>query len=265
MKRVGMLAGAVATVLSTGCALTDYELITDNDQGGVVDTNGKAYVKFSSQVVLHWPDGTDNLYWACDQKANGDRVLTTYNYFTTEGDPFLDDLYCTPDRGGCAIIVAEDPEVDDDPYDYRLNPHCPGTRSVEFLLSAARDAGECGRARSPDGMLAALALANSMDAVAVDGRTMLYTIAGPQSLRITIDKAGSVYELPVTAPIGVLVDAPRQRAKLDLTHPLLPAMMKNLVNFDRTHNGRGMTATLTLNGVSGTVDFALTKEAGHVR
>lgn len=266
MRRVGMFAGAVALSLGFGCTITNYDLIVDNDQGGVVNTNGKAYVKFSSQAATAFPDGTDNIFWACDQKANGDRVLTNYDYFTTGGDPFLEDLYCSPDFGGCSVLTAQDPQVGDvDIFDYSINWNCPGSRVLGLLISTERDSGECGRARARDRIESMLALANSMDAVQVDGRTLLYTTAGPQSLRITVEKGGSAYDLPVTAPIGVLVDAPRRRVRFDLSHPLVPVMMKKLVNFDRSHNGRGMTATLTLNGVSGTVNFALTKNAGRPR
>ena len=111
-------AFAVSMLMGFGCALTNYELITDNDQGqggakgkghghnnggGVVDTAGNAYVRQSSQAATTYPDGTDNLIWFVDQKKNGDRKLSTINYFTTQGSPFKDDLYCSPDWGGCTV------------------------------------------------------------------------------------------------------------------------------------------------------------------
>ena len=37
------------------------------------------------QLEKLWSDGADNLFSMVDQKANGDRTLTTYNFFTTDG------------------------------------------------------------------------------------------------------------------------------------------------------------------------------------
>ena len=130
-------AFAVSMLTGFGCALTNYELITDNDQGqsgpkgkghghnnggGVVDTAGNSYVRQSSQAATTYPDGTDNLIWFVDQKKNGDRKLSTVNYFTTQGSAFKDDLYCSPDWGGCKVSTSNDPEIGDvDDYDYRAN------------------------------------------------------------------------------------------------------------------------------------------------
>lgn len=266
MKKVFVFACAVALTMGFGCALTNYDLIVDNDQGGVVNTNGKAYVKFSSQVATTYPDGTDNLFWACDQQADGDRVLTTYNYFTTGGDPFLDDMYCTPDRGGCAVVTSQDPQVGDaDIFDYSWNQNCSGSRSLSLLLSSSRYYGECGRARTSDRISKILALANQMDAVNVDGRTVLYSKLSPINTSAVINKGGSLYSLPITGQLGLFVDAPARHVRIDATNPLVPTMVKNLVNFSNGHNGNGMTATVTLNGVSGTMNFDLTKNAGRVR
>lgn len=267
MKKIFVLACAVALTMGFGCALTDYDLIVDNQYGGTVNTNGKAYVKFSSQIATTFPDGTDNLYWACDQKPNGDRVLTTYNYFTTGGDPFLDDLYCTPDRGGCAVVTAQDPQTGDvDPFDYSWNQNCSGSRSLSLLLGSSRYYGECGRVRSSDRVLKGLALANQMDAVNINGRTWLHGNLSALNTSAIFNKGGSAYSLPITGQLGLFVDAPARRVTIDASNPLTATMVKNLVNFNNSHNGNGMTGEVTLNGVSsGTTNFSLTKNAGRVR
>ena len=75
MRKFVVMAFVAAAAMGFGCALTNYELITDNDFGGTVNTNGKAYVRQFSQVATEWPDGVDNFIWFADQKANGDRTL----------------------------------------------------------------------------------------------------------------------------------------------------------------------------------------------
>jgi hypothetical protein len=267
MKKIFVLACAVALTMGFGCALTDYDLITDNENGSApVNTNGKAYVKFSSQIATTYPDGTDNLYWACDQSTSGDRVLTTYNYFTTGGDPFLGDLYCTPDRGGCALVTAQDPQTGDvDPFDYTYNKNCSGLRSLSLLLGSSRYYGECGRVASSDRVLKVLALANQMDSVNIDGRTWLHGNLSALNTSVVVNKGGSAYALPITGQLGMFVDAPRRHVLVDASNPLASTMVKNLVNFNNSHNGSGMTGTITLNGVSAETRFSLTKNAGRVR
>ena len=84
---------AVLGFLGHGCAVTDYKLMTDNDLvhqsgSGVVNTQGPAHFGKSNFITM-WPDGTDELIHMVDQKANGDRTLTTYNNFTTGDDPAI--------------------------------------------------------------------------------------------------------------------------------------------------------------------------------
>ena len=63
MKKLFYLGFCVMLSLGVGCAITNYELITDNDQvsngqgSGVVNTNGKAHIRESSQI------GTIRLAW----------------------------------------------------------------------------------------------------------------------------------------------------------------------------------------------------------
>jgi len=119
-----------------------------------VNTNGKAHVHESSQVALIWPDGTDEALWFVDQKANGDRTLTTYVNYSPAYPTFHDDLYCNPDWQGCAVITADDPEIGDvDIYDYKYNPNCPAARSIYYLFSTTRYYGECGRSIQDVGAL----------------------------------------------------------------------------------------------------------------
>jgi hypothetical protein len=155
MRKLFYLGFCVVLATGVGCAITDYELITDTDQlngaetDAVVNTNGKAHIMESSQVATIWSDGTDELFSMVDQKANGDRTITTYNNFTSTypaDDPWHDDLYCNPDWNGCAIWSAPDPEVGDvDRFDGSWNQNCFGSRSLSVLAATTRYIGECGR------------------------------------------------------------------------------------------------------------------------
>ena len=95
------LACAIGLLLATGlgCALTDYSLITDNNQtsagggpGEIRDTRGKAKLLWASQWVTEQADGTDELLWFVNQTADGAQTLTTHNNFSVAGDAtFADD------------------------------------------------------------------------------------------------------------------------------------------------------------------------------
>jgi hypothetical protein len=151
-----------------GCAITDYGVINDNDQGNQAlpepsapncepncvrgifgcicptSTNGPAHIKETSQIATIWPDGTDELINFVDQKVDGTATLTTYNNFSTGGEPtFHDDLYCNPSWVGCSIFTASD-DNDSQLFDGTSNANCSGARSLSILLSTGRYYGECG-------------------------------------------------------------------------------------------------------------------------
>jgi hypothetical protein len=135
----------VVLVLGAGCAITDYPVIVDKYSGETVNTNGKAMIANTSQVVTVFSDGADNLFTMIDQKANGDGVLTTYNFYTTDGTYFLDHDYCTPDWNGCAIVTAPNGGYY---FDRTWNWNCSGIRSI-CIYAATPRYGECGRGMTP--------------------------------------------------------------------------------------------------------------------
>jgi len=243
-------AFAVSMLMGFGCALTNYELITDNDSGGVVNTAGNAYVRQSSQAATTYPDGTDNLIWFVDQKANGDRKLSTVNYFTTGTIMFKDDLYCSPDWAGCKVSTSNDPEVGDvDDYDYAANPSCSGYRSLSLLVSTTRYYGECGRARTTDRATKMIALANDMTPVQLNGATWLRgNLSALNTSMVLNNHNGSVYALPMTSQIGVTANFATRRVILDLTNPNNRNVAQNAINWSKAHPGPGIEATLTVNG-----------------
>lgn len=243
-------AFAASMLTGFGCALTNYQLITDNDSGGVVNTAGNAYIKQSSQVATLYPDGADNLIWYVDQKANGDRTLSTVNYFTTSGSPFKDDLYCSPDWAGCKVSVSQDPEVGDvDDYDYNANFHCSGARSLSLLVSTTRYYGECGRAQATDRATRMIALANDMTPVQMNGATWLHTNLSALNTSLVLNnRNGSVYALPMTSQIGVTANLAKRQMFVDLSNPNNRNLAQNVINWSKAHPGPGLETTLTVSG-----------------
>lgn len=167
MRKLAYAAFLAAVVLSLGCAITNYPLITDSagPYGGVVVDSyyDKAYVIPSSQIATIYANGSDELYTEVVQDWKGDRRLYTYNNFDSSGAlNFLAQTYCDPTRQtNCAVVVSWDPDLpdaypisptgqsgsaspSDDPFDGVIDSSCPGYRSLSILLSVGSRIGECG-------------------------------------------------------------------------------------------------------------------------
>lgn len=248
--------------VATGCAITDYQLVTDNDQvsngrgSGVVNTNGKAMILDCWGAATIWPDGTDQLFTMVDQKANGDRTLTTYNNFSTEDDPtFYYSQYCNPDWQGCSIITAPDPEVgDDDLWDYRANANCFGFRSFSIAYSTSRYYGECGRAAMTlQDRIALLNMGRIAERWGQEG--LLYDLNGDSLTVLVDDGEGLRRTLRFSGEAEAFVVAPGRRFVLDARHPLLGNLGRDYADFLRDHRGGSTRLTVTYNGIS--KDFLL--------
>ncbi|ANM31876.1 hypothetical protein ABI59_23405 [Acidobacteria bacterium Mor1] len=154
-RRTRGIGFVVLLACLTGCHISNYGLITDNNQtsagggpGEVRNTRGKAKLVAGQQVVSFTPTGTEESLNFVRQNADGAQTLSTYRNMSVEGEAtFLDDLYCSPEYEGCAKrksfdVDASDPS--DNPYNQRFFSECPGVPS-SFTLSTARYYGECGR------------------------------------------------------------------------------------------------------------------------
>jgi hypothetical protein len=258
---------ALALASATGCALTNYELITDTD-GRPINTAGNAYVKQDVQFATTYPDGSDDLIWYVDQKANGDRKLQTVNYFSPPGatNLFKDDQYCSPAPLGCKIATADDPEIGDvDDYDYKENPSCSGYRSLVLLISATRELGECGKAAAVSNSLKMLGLAAGMTPVEIDGATWLQKELNAQNTSIVLDnRIGDVYALPLTTTVAVKANVAKRRVQLDLTNPNTRDVFQNAIAWSKAHpSPTGLVATLTVDGVDLTYHVKFAKDAAN--
>lgn len=251
MKKLFLFAAVVALTMGFGCALSNYALITDNDQGGTVNTNGKAYIKPSSQIAFIYPDGTDNETWWVNQATNGDRVLDTINFHRalTES-PFKDDLYCSPDWTGCSVVTCQDPETNDtNIFDYKFNTQCSGARSLVYLFSTSRYYGECGRTKA-DRMTTMLNLMNQMTPVTINGNTWLHGVVNSTNFTTILDNNnGATAAFSPAGDINVYVNA-RHQAKVDLTNPVLRQSFQQVRSWVNGHPSAGLTTTRVFNGIS---------------
>ncbi|MBD3867697.1 MAG: hypothetical protein IFK94_06205 [Acidobacteria bacterium] len=248
MKKVFYVACCLVLAMGVGCAITNYELITDDD-GSAVNTNGKAAIMPSSQIGTLWPDGMDESFSMVDQKANGDRTLTTYNNHTTD-QTFIDWLYCSPDWNGCSMVTASDPEVGDvSIFDFTLNRNCSGLRSLSYVLSTTRYYGECGRAMaSVSDRISLMNMGNITTQNGVEG--LLYNL-NRNTFSIRLDNnSGVVSSLPVVGDASIFVSPARRQMTIDLTNSLLANTGRGLADFTRNYGTDVTTVTFTLNGIS---------------
>lgn len=264
MKKLLYLGFCAMLSLGVGCAITDYSLITDNDQvangqgSGVVNTNGKAHLIESSQIATIWPDGTDEWIAFVDQKANGDRTITNYNNFSTGGFPtFHDDQYCNPDWQGCSMVTAPDPEIGDvDPFDYTFNINCKGIRSISLLLSTTRYYGECGRGfMSLEDRISLVNMGRIGNKLGMTG--LFYDL---NNLNTTIklnNNAGFETTVPMTANISLFSTIQGQRrGTLDMSHPGFRAMGNAYADFLAQHATNVTTISVVYNGLTFSKDFS---------
>jgi hypothetical protein len=269
MKKSLYLGFCLVLAMGVGCAITDYELITDNDQvhngqgSGVINTKGKAHI-MAGQVAFEYPDGTDELFSMVDQTAAGDRTLTTYNNFSTGDDPiFHDNLYCNTAWQGCSMITADDPEIGDvDIFDFSFNVNCSGIRSLVYVLSTTRYYGECGRAKIGLADRANLIFQGRMGTF--NGREVLYYDLTRNNFSISLDNnSGVVTNVPITGTATLAADwSARRQYVLDLTDPLIARTGMRFADFQRSYGTHHTTMTLTYNGIA--IPFEISSSAEMV-
>jgi hypothetical protein len=140
MKNLFLVA---VLALSMGCAITNYPVMIDGETGTIINTNGKAMIIPTSQVITLWGTQNEELFSMIDQKADGDATIWTYTNITYGAPAFMDFTYCEPDWTGCAAVTADDPQPTV-PFQYTIN-NCQGARSVSLLVSYYGRLTECGR------------------------------------------------------------------------------------------------------------------------
>lgn len=270
MKKLFYLGLCALLTTGVGCALTNYELITDNDiignnQGAViVNTNGKAFVRQSSQIGLIWPEGIETTAWFVDQNAQGDRTLTTYVNTATTSVYFSDELYCTPERQGCAVITASDPEVGDvDIYDYSFNANCSGARSIVYLSGTTRYYGECGRAVA---LTDRISLLNQGTLISKNGAAAMRWTATPMNTTITLNNlAGMQQLLPMAGSVSVTLTPKGNKLAVDLNNPMSRVTMNAASDFLTNYGSHQNQVSVLYNGIEFKRAFGRTSDSNNLR
>ena len=253
MKKL-LLGALVLALAATGCAVTDYPVITD-DRGsysGIIRTGHKAYVVPTSQIATIWDDGSDELFSMVYQNQYGDQKLYTFNNFDpTASVLFIDQTYCDWRYDGCEIARAWNPANSniDDPFDYEFFPDCSGARSLSLLVSQSSRLAECG-----DKMLMA------------DKQGVMAEFA---NLATTTWRGGVAYVLPINAENtsvslnGVSMPIYGQFTTfvtngMDLVVPATPNLRHELIWLANYvgENGNQANMTLTYGSVSANLQMA---------
>jgi len=253
MKKLFYLGVCIVLAMGVGCATTNYALITDNNQvkqaggiGATVNTSGKAHIREGIQIATLYPDGADNLFSFVDQKANGDRTLTTYNNWSPSYPIFHSDFYCNPDWQGCSVITSSDPEVGDvDNYDYKANWGCiTSFNSISYVVNSSRYYGECGRS------LDKYATLINMLEKRGDSYYFLMTPANTSALfHSKNDGTTTALGLNFDIPIRVQGKVGDMRMTLDVTNPLQSALA-NQINQIVSQHGSAFRVQLQINGMN---------------
>jgi hypothetical protein len=264
----------ILLAVMAGCAVTDYGVITDNDQTRagsnaqqpVVNTNGKAHIYMSNRWVTLWPDGTDELIHFVDQAADGTSSLTTYNNFQTYDEPsFHDDLYCNPDWSGCAIFTAPD-ENDANRFDGRTNPNCFGARSLSTLLSTGRYYGECGRSKAKLSIDEKVTLLNGAVSAQRLGRAgLLWNLDGRNTSIIVRNlETGASHVVPLMgAEIETFVSENGRATLARFDHPMLgPVLLHVAGMLGDELRSEGLELTVSHHGVD--VSFTIAGGANEL-
>jgi hypothetical protein len=153
MNKLFYLAFIAVVALSFGCAITDYPVITDNedDSGNfVVNTNGQASMLPTGQAITLGADYNTEIHSTIDQNGSGDQTITSYSNLQTPGNVnFLAYTYCNIDQDGCWSTKSPNPAVGDASiFDYTSNQNCDGWETLFFVISFGARTGECGRSGS---------------------------------------------------------------------------------------------------------------------
>lgn len=274
MKKLVFTAFIMAVVLSAGCAITNYPVITDSrgaNGGGVMyGQYDLAYIVPSGSVGTNWDDGMDELFTEVSQNWMGDQWLKTFNNFDPTGESkFLDQIggYCDPVRAdNCAAVVASNPNYPDDPQDgtpapapyYRyddpfdntLNADCSGARSVSLFVSVVErmsPVGECGSGLWQDPQALAYEF-SQLNKVSLGGKQFYHIPVDSQTTTVSLTTKTKANEVaPIYGRFNLYVDE-----KLRVLVPVTPNAQYQLRWLDTFAKTNGDVATI--NATYGTLN-----------
>lgn len=235
MRKLSYLGFCLVLALGVGCAITDYPVITDNDQlgpgqaqpgGFIVNTNGKAHIIETTGVSWAYTDGHhEEGFTFADQNSAGDQTLTSYINFSLPGDStFHDDTYCTPDWNGCAFWTADNPVVGDvNGFDGTHNLACfQGRGGWGLKLGQNARLTECGR-------IGELGLSDSLNLYMMgqlgthEGMEGLFYVLNRQTSNAWIN--GQAFNFPTTS---IFVSPGSRRGVIEMDSPIWNSTARRL-------------------------------------
>lgn len=246
-------------LLSLGCTVTNYPVITDSrgDYSGVIRTSHKAYIIPTSQLATIWSDGSDELFSLVYQNQYADRTIYSFNNFDpTASVKWLDQTYCDWRYEGCAHLVSDDPHQDwlDDPFDYEMFGSCSGARSSCMLISMYARNGECGDAIFSDFQSLAAEFADLPTTSFRGERAYIVPVNAANTSIVLTDKDGISTAMPLYGQFTGFLDS-----ELRTVIPMNPNMKLQLgwlANYAR-RSGKVQSAEITYGSLSGSVDIGL--------
>ena len=291
------LAVAAMVVFSSGCALTNYPVITDRDQvrqangTHIVNTAGQAFIAQKVQVASFVGDTSYNTVWFTNQQNNGDQTLWTHMNFGVVGRPdtyFHGNVYMNTNRNTCWNIRASNTVVNDQPFDFDANLRCPGTETIVVLISKSSRTQEAGgdgnngnddspgsdfggRGQSMAGVTLqqAIDVLGQLDSYATYGNYPEYGLNGykmtvsPSNVDISLANGSGVATDFNLDGVTIAYDVANQRAVFDPSASNSAALLRQLADWVDA-NGREGTVSVTFAGTTATNPVALFS-AAHYR
>ncbi len=249
---VGLCFVVTLLACSGGCHISNYGLITDNNQtsagggpGEIRNTRGQAKLVHSTQWAYLMADGAHEALNYIRQNADGSQTLTSHDNLSVEGEAtFSDDLYCSPERDSCATRRSfdKDPtDPDENPFNTRVLADCPAANTLCKSLSTVRYYGECGRTGTLS-LQDRLSLWNMGTLVDVGGAEALHFEADRSSLSVMLENDhGLRTSLPISGEIqGWARMAGASKGVVDSTNPLLGHVARSYAAWVHQH-GTEMT------------------------
>lgn len=251
-------------VISLGCVVSDYPIITDTrgDFSGVIRTGHKAYIVPIAPAATIWDDGSDELFTMVYQNSYGDQTLHQFNNFDPSAAVlFLDQTYCDWRYEGCAVKVVWNPHDDsiDNIWDYEFFPECSGRRSSLSLLRAySSRIGECGDAgfRADEQDLAALFA--DLTPSAFQNRSAYVGTLSAENTSITLHtRNGAATQIPIYGVHPYIVTD-----RLQAVFPVGPQVRHTLQWLIAAvdQNGAEATAMIQVGAVEAAVEVKLLKD-----
>lgn len=292
-----LLAVATMVAFSSGCALTNYPVITDRDQvrqangTHIVNTTGRAFVAQKVQVASFVGDKSYNAVWFADQDQKGNQSLFTHMNIGTVADPdtyFHGTVYMNDNRNTCWNLRADNPVTGDTPFDFQINENCPGTETLVLLLSksartqeAGKDANNGnddspgsdfgGRGQSMAGVTLqqAIDVLGQLDSYATYGNYPEYGMNGykmtitPSNVDIGLANSSGVSTDFNLDGVTIVYDVANQRSLIDPSAGNSAAILRQLADWVDA-NGRDGTVSVTFAGTTATNPISLFS-AAHYR